>query len=145
MKKTNKTPGFLKRNLKGAPEKVRETASKTMIHPQTEYYGAIWDPYMEVLDKIEMIQCRAARFILRRYHNKSNVSDMVNQLGWETLQARRVKTWLVIMYMDKATHQMIAMDSLLYLIPITMFTHQSLAMNSSRPSYNVSEYNATCS
>ena len=99
VKKANKTLDFLKRNLKGASEEVRETTYKTMVHPQIEYCCAIWDPYMKALTtKVEMVLRRAARFILRRYHNTSSVSDMMNQLGWETFQIRKAKTRLVIMY-----------------------------------------------
>ena len=59
VKKANKTLGFLKRNLKGASEEVREMAYKTIVHPQTEYCDAIWDPYTKVLtNKIKITVCR---------------------------------------------------------------------------------------
>ena len=52
---------------------------KTIGHPQTEYCGAIWEPYTKVLiNKIEMIQHRAARFIVIRYHNTFSISDMIS-------------------------------------------------------------------
>ena len=37
-----------------------------------------------------MVQRRAARVALNRYHNISNVSDMLQQLGWMSLQERRM-------------------------------------------------------
>ena len=124
VKKANKTLGFLKRNLKNAPEEVRETAYKSLVRPQVEYCASLWDPHTkEQTHKVEMTQRRAARFVLRRYHNTSSVSDMISQLGWETLQMRRVKMRLVLLY--KATHRLIAVDSNLYLIPIIMPTRQN--------------------
>ena len=45
-----------------------------------------------------MVQRRAARFVLKRYPNTSSVTDMISQLGWESLQIRRSKTRLILMY-----------------------------------------------
>ena len=100
--KANQSLGLIKRNLKSAPEKLRETAYKSLVRPQLEYCGSIWDPYTsDNIHSLEMVQRRAARFVLKRYHNTSSVSDMISQLGWETLQIRRAKTRLILMY--KAT------------------------------------------
>ena len=122
--KANRTLGFLKRNLKSAPEDVKETAYKSLVRPQVEYCGTVWDPYTaELTRKVEMVQRRAARFVLRRYHYMSSVGGMISQLGWESLEARRAKMRMVLLY--KATHNLIAVDSHLYLIPITMPTRQS--------------------
>ena len=121
--KANRSLGFLKRNLKSAPQDIRETAYKTLVRPQVEYCGAIWDPHTAELTKqVEMVQRRSARFVLRRYHYMSSVGSMISQLGWETLQVRRAKTRLVLLY--KATHQLIAVDCHLYLIPIILPTRQ---------------------
>ena len=70
-----------------------------MVCPQVEYCGAIWDPNTaELTHKVEMVQCRAARFVLRRYYYLSSVGSMVSQLGWESLQERRAKSRLVLLY-----------------------------------------------
>ena len=64
-----------------------------MVRLQVEYCGAIWDPYpAELTHKVEMVQCQAARFVLRRYYYLSSVRNMVSQLKWETLQERRAKS-----------------------------------------------------
>lgn len=113
-KKASKTLGFLRRNLKNAAEKTRETAYKTLIRPQVEYCAGIWDPHTkELTNRIEMTQRRAARFVLRRYHQTSSVNAMLDQLSWETLQVRRAKMRLILMF--KAIHHLIAVDSHLYL------------------------------
>jgi hypothetical protein len=124
--KANRSLGFLKRNLKRAPQGVRETAYKAMVRPQLEYCGAVWDPYtLDLTRKVEMVQRRAARFVLQRYHQTSSVGSMLSQLGWETLQVRRAKTRLVILF--KATNQMIAIHTNPYLVPINLPTRQSHA------------------
>ena len=116
MNKAHKTLGFLRRNLKSASEKTRETSYKALLRPQLEYCAAIWDPYTkDIAKKIEMIQRRAARFVVRRYHQTSSVDAMLDQLCWETLQTRRAKTRLILLY--KAINKLVAVDSHLYLIP----------------------------
>jgi hypothetical protein len=42
-----------------------------------------------VLDKIESVQRRAARYVAKRYHNTSSVTSMLNHLNWNTLENRR--------------------------------------------------------
>ena len=42
------------------------------------------------IGKMEMVERRAARFALNRYHNTSSVSDMLQQLGWVSLRERRM-------------------------------------------------------
>ncbi len=46
---------------------------------------------------------RAMRFLTKRYHNTSIVTDMLADLKWETLQERRSKFRVVMMY--KIGHQ----------------------------------------
>ena len=45
-----------------------------------------------------MVQRRAARFTLNRYHNTSSVNDMLSELEWPTLQQRRENVRLCMMY-----------------------------------------------
>ena len=125
-KKANKTLGFLRRNLRNAPEETREIAYKTLVRPQLEYCSSVWDPYTsDQVDKIEMIQRRAARFVLRRYHQTSSVGSMLQQLRWESLQERRAKCRIIIFY--KSIYNMIAVNSSTYLLP----SHSSTRHNHS--------------
>ena len=51
------------------PEEVWITAYKTMVHPQVEYCGAIWDPNSaEFTHNVKMVQWWAARYVLGRYY-----------------------------------------------------------------------------
>ena len=52
----------------------------------------------------------------------SSVGAMLTQLRWETLQERRARMRAVLSY--KVTHQLVAVNSVLYLIPITAPTRQ---------------------
>jgi hypothetical protein len=52
------------------------------------------------IQQVEKVQRRAARFVTRNYHDRhpGSVTQMVQQLQWETLQVRRVKIRLVLLY-----------------------------------------------
>ena len=41
------------------------------------------------IDKLESIQRQAARFVMNRYHNTSSVSQLIETLGWQSLEQRR--------------------------------------------------------
>ena len=56
-----------------------------------------------------MVQRRAARFVCNRYYNTSSVTDMLSQLQWESLEERRNKARLVMMY--KVVHQLVAIPT----------------------------------
>ena len=53
------------------------------------------------------------RWVTGRYHNTSNVSDMLRGLDWRSLEQRRVDTRLTILY--KIQNQLVAIDESLYL------------------------------
>jgi hypothetical protein len=62
-----------------------------------------WDPYThDNINKLEMVQIRAARYVQNNYHNTSSVTSMIDTLGWPTLAERRLKTRLIMLY--KITH-----------------------------------------
>lgn len=59
--------------------------------------SAAWDPFTK-RDKssLEMVQRRAARFVKRDYRRTTNVSTLIEQLGWTSLAERRKIARLVI-------------------------------------------------
>ena len=50
------------------------------------------------LMKIEMVQRRSARYVTNRYRNMSSVTDMLEELNWESLESRRTKIQLTLLY-----------------------------------------------
>ena len=94
--KANSKLSFLHRNLKGCPEKLKQTAYISLIGFIMEYVATVWDPYNS--EKIEMMQRRAARFVKSRYTRYSSVSDMLDVLGWPPLSQRRQEARLILFY-----------------------------------------------
>lgn len=114
--RANSVLGLLKRNLRNAPPSIKERAYNTLVRPHLEYCCSVWDPHQLYLAKnLEMVQRRAARFTLNRYHNTSSVSDMLDQLAWTPLAQRRVVSRLCLVY--KMCHGLVAIPLQPYLPP----------------------------
>ena len=57
---------------------------------------------------LEMVQRRAARYVLNRHDRFASVTDMISELKWETLEERRTKQRLAMFY--KIHHGLVAVD-----------------------------------
>ena len=113
-KKATRSLGFVKRNIRTHHPKVREAAYKTLVRPQLEYASSAWDPHtIDHTHKIEMIQRRAARWVLRDYSPLSSVSTMLDRLEWQTLEHRRSCARLTLFY--KIVHHLVAVPLPQYL------------------------------
>ena len=80
-------------SLKGASvptlplPQLKERAYKAVVRPQLEYDAPVWDPYTQAdIQKIEMVQRRVARWVLGDYSPYANVCDVIDRLGWRTLE-----------------------------------------------------------
>ena len=59
----------------------------------------MWNPYTKRnIHQIELVQHRAARFVFRDYSNFSHVTPTLKQLGWDTLEQRRLSYQLSMFY-----------------------------------------------
>ena len=97
--KANRTLGFVRRNLQTSSIKIKDTAYKTLIRPTVEYCSSVWDPITaKNTYQVEMVQRRAARWVLRRYNREDSVTDMLRVLNWETLEKRRLVGRLCHLY-----------------------------------------------
>ena len=97
--KANRQLAFLKRNIPIQNQKLKEVAYKGLVRPVLEYCSPVWDPHhKKYIRLLEMVQRRAARFVLGRYSNTSSVTDMLHHLQWETLEQRRSVACLVTFY-----------------------------------------------
>ncbi len=126
--KANKTLGFLRRNVKVSSPKIKAQAYMSLVRPTLEYASSVWNPYTKQnIEKIEMVQRRAARFTLNRFHNTSSVTNMVELLGWRSLEYRRLDASLCLFY--KIVNGMVLIPADQYLIPISRSTrlHHPLA------------------
>jgi len=61
-----------------------------------------------------MVQCRAAHYV-QSYQRSASVTEMLKQLDWETLELRRKKARLTMLY--KMHCNLVAMDQQKYLKP----------------------------
>ena len=114
--KATKTLGFLRRNLALAPQHTKKVAYQTLVRPQLEYAAPIWHPYNETeTKKVEKVQKTAARWVCRRWHNKSSVDDILNDLDWPSLEDRRLKSSLTFFY--KIHSGTVSLDKDKYLTP----------------------------
>ena len=105
--KANRTIGFLKRNLNIGSTTVKQNAYKALVRPLVEYASPVWDPYHQTeIDRIEMVQRRAARYVTNSHNNRSSVNQMLEHLEWKSLEQRRKDARLTMMY--KITNEKVA-------------------------------------
>ena len=107
--KANKVLGLLRCNLHSCSPFARETAYKSLARTRIEYCSSILDPYHQVhKNKIESVQCRAARFVCKYFRCQSHVSDMPRDLNWKTLEDRRTIFRLTLLH--KSVHNIVAIN-----------------------------------
>ena len=95
----NKVLGLVKRNFWNSSCDVKETLYKSIFRPKLEYASEIWDPYYQKdTHVVEMIQRKAARFCRNNYRRESSVTELIETLGWDSLQLRRKQARLSLMY-----------------------------------------------
>ena len=71
----------------------------TLVRPILEYASCVWDSCGSGLrSEIEMIQRRAARFVMNDYGRYSSVDDMLSKIGWKPLEIRRKESRLCLLY-----------------------------------------------
>ena len=88
--KANKTLGFLKQNLIHCPPRTKEIAYKALVCPTLEYCSSVWDPHtVKNTNTVEMVQRRAAHWVLNRFDHEDSVTEMLLTLKWKTLESRR--------------------------------------------------------
>ena len=102
----NRMLGFLNRTLRRCPAQLKEKAYKSTVRPKLEYGATIWDPHQQkYIDKLEMVQRRAARFVKNVPHRHTgpqpSVTAMVKDLNWEPLQERRHNNRIALLYKVK--------------------------------------------
>ena len=114
--KASKTIGFLRRNIRGCKPDIKASAYRTMVRPTLEYAATVWDPYQRSnIQHLENVQRNAARFVKGNYYDRTPgcVTSMLEELQWEPLEERRLRSRLVMMY--KINHDLIDIPAASYL------------------------------
>ena len=107
--KANQMLRFIKRNFRDCPQTVKEIMYLSLVRPHLDYASCVWDPWGEGMKhELEMVQRRAARFVLNDYGRQSSVTDMLSTIGWEPLESRRREARLCFLY--KLYHGYIKVD-----------------------------------
>jgi hypothetical protein len=70
--------------------------------------------HAEDINKIEMVQRRAARFVCGDYRT-SSVTSMLNSLQWDTIQHRRQHLKVIMLY--RIINGLVAISTQPYLVP----------------------------
>ena len=53
---------------------------------------------MRIWNNLQTVQRKAARFVCNDYYRYSSVSDMLQQLGWPTLECQRLEARATMVY-----------------------------------------------
>ena len=97
--KANSVHALLQRNLRQCLHQIKSLAYRTYVRPILEYASAVWSPYTKADKyKLEMSQRKAARFVYNDYSSYSSVTNMLQQLNWESLEHRRIKATIIMFY-----------------------------------------------
>ena len=80
-KKAHSSLSFIRRNLSSCTPKAKTNAYFTFVRPLLEYSSTVWSPHTEeLIQRIEMVQRRAARFVRHDFARESSVSAMIKEL-----------------------------------------------------------------
>ena len=83
--KTNRTLGFLRRNLYQCPQDVKEAVFRGLVCPILEYGSSVWDSQGVVLQQeIDKVQNRAARLVSSNYcFETGSITGILEKLKWD--------------------------------------------------------------
>jgi hypothetical protein len=97
--KANKTLGIVQHALGPCNKSVKERAYTALVHPGLEYATGAWNPHTDRnVDQLEKVQRRAARFVCGDYRRKTSVTGLLQDLGWESLEHRRIMAQLSLFF-----------------------------------------------
>ena len=74
---------------------MREATYNTLVRPQLEYAVDVWDPHhKDKTQQIERVHRRATRWTICNFNTRASVSNMIETLGWRSLEQRRANPGL---------------------------------------------------
>jgi len=76
--KANCANTYLWRNISFCPLRIKNMCYLAMVRPILEYASTVWCPYTSCdIHKLEMVQCRVARFMTNSYSPWVSVSEIL--------------------------------------------------------------------
>ena len=113
--KTNRTLGFLRRNLYSCSQEVKEAAYKGLVRPVLDNGSSVWDPPGVVLqEELESVQKRAVRFVTGNYNYETgSMTGILGQLKWKSLKKRRKDNILKLLYKGLKGKASVSTDDLI--------------------------------
>ena len=96
-KKASAGIGAIRRIKPFVPPSSLENVYKCLVQPYFDYCAPVWDTRGKTLtDKLQKLQSRTARVITGAKYEERSV-DVLQGLGWEFLEKRRLKLKLIMM------------------------------------------------
>ena len=90
--------GAMKRIKPFVPPATLQTIYKALIQSYFDYCSLLWDTCGKTLqDKLQKFQSRAARVITGASYDIRS-TDVLDALGWQTLDVKRLENKLIMMY-----------------------------------------------
>ena len=84
------------------------------VEPILNYAATVWSPHTQYcINKLERIQKRAARFILKDYRRTTSVSRMLNFLDLKSISYVHTKMRLLMLY--KIVHKLVELSLPIYI------------------------------
>ena len=105
---------------------IKAQCYSTLMRPTNEYASSVWCPAKKEninkknINKLETVQRRAARFATGDYQSISSVTSMLQQLQWQSLQTRRERTQVVMLY--RIVYRVVDITAESYLHPASLRT-----------------------
>ena len=100
----------------------------------------MWAPHTaKNIHKLEMVQRRAARWAVNRYHKTSSVTEMLDHLQWRSLESRRDTSSLSLFFKMATGRAAVNLND--HLRPITRPTRHSHSHSFIQPQCGSDAYN----
>ncbi len=88
-KQANGIKVFLQRNNNSFPCKIKASCYTTFVRPLLEYASTVWSPHTQRnMNKVEAVQRRSARYVMKDYSRYSSVTSMLQQPRTEAIPSQ---------------------------------------------------------
>lgn len=97
--KASSALGFIRRNFRNSSSQALKIVVNALVNPHLNYCSTVWDPHkIGDIRKLESIQRRSARMISKNWSRQCCVTELIQNLGWTSLQTSRRENRLTSLY-----------------------------------------------